>query len=55
MEPCEGEVPLPPPEHCVDHELGRQTLYFIMQFRSVSSRDLLAKCIGVLACLRSQY
>ena len=55
LEPCEGEPPLPPPEKWLDHELElvRETLYFIMQFRSVGNRDVLAKCIGVLACLRT--
>eukprot|EP00439_Symbiodinium_sp_Y106_P042114 s2114_g5.t1 len=57
LEPCEGEPPLPPPEKWLDHELElvRETLYFIMQFRSVGNRDVLAKCIGVLACLRTMW
>ncbi|CAE7193956.1 PIP5K4 [Symbiodinium sp. CCMP2592] len=53
----DGEPPVPPPEKWLDHELElvRETLYFIMQFRSVGNRDVLAKCIGVLACLRTMW
>ena len=57
METCEGEVPLPPPEQWLDHELElvRETLYFVMTFRCVGDRAVVAKCIGVLACLRCMW